>query len=572
MNPIKEFITMAFEQFKNFGNFSSEGKVEALDNLGLIAGSFDAFGLEKVINNAVGKEGSHVIADTGVVVKALVMQLLNVPYQTLDGTKEYYSNRPLNALCQQKITANDLNRNMIARVLDRIYDYGSKDLYLLCTSQVFNSLGIKVQCAHIDSTSIHYHGEGYKQEGCHLELKLGYSRDSHPELKQVISLMLADDETRIPMFEKNLSGNVNDNVSFYDVVNEIPEIQKQFTDLKYLVGDSALCTDKIFKEAKDKGLFLVTRLPDKNDEAKAIFNSFDRNNLTPLYENEEDSPLGMWCNPITMGEQEVKLLLICNDNLRDKKIATVNKKAEKELEKLESKIKKLSTQPAKCHADAQKLINGIIKECKLTKISNIQYEEVLKRATRGRPKKGVQEEFILESVKVTANIEIDKDLVATQIDKECLYIIATNDTEREWEMSELLSIYKRQSVIERCWRCCKDPRLFIDSLYLKTPSRIDALLWIMSIALLVYAATEYKVRKTMKEHKLTIPTPDHKKDMDRPTLMRLFQYIANHNIQVVHHDNQCYLSYLQQQLKDLLLALGQEWCLYFNSEYYRHFA
>ena len=48
MNPIKEFITMAFEQFKNFGNFSSEGKVEALDNLGLIAGSFDAFGLEKV--------------------------------------------------------------------------------------------------------------------------------------------------------------------------------------------------------------------------------------------------------------------------------------------------------------------------------------------------------------------------------------------------------------------------------------------------------------------------------------------------------------------------------------------
>ena len=54
----------------------------------------------------------------------------------------------------------------------------------------------------------------------------------------------------------------------------------------------------------------------------------------------------------------------------------------------------------------------------------------------------------------------------------------------------------------------------------------------MSIALLVYAATEYKVRKTMKEHKLTIPTPDHKKDMDRPTLMRLFQYIANHNIQV----------------------------------------
>ena len=57
---------MAFEQFKNFGNFSSEGKVEALDNLGLIAGSFDAFGLEKVINKKIYmSEDSQIIGELG---------------------------------------------------------------------------------------------------------------------------------------------------------------------------------------------------------------------------------------------------------------------------------------------------------------------------------------------------------------------------------------------------------------------------------------------------------------------------------------------------------------------------
>lgn len=55
-----------------------------------------------------------------------------------------------------------------------------------------------------------------------------------------------------------------------------------------------------------------------------------------------------------------------------------------------------------------------------------------------------------------------------------------------------------QSVIERSWRVCKEPLFFVDSIYLKKPSRIDALLWLMSLALLVYSALEYYLRHTMQ--------------------------------------------------------------------------
>lgn len=44
-------------------------------------------------------------------------------------------------------------------------------------------------------------------------------------------------------------------------------------------------------------------------------------------------------------------------------------------------------------------------------------------------------------------------------------------------MKELLSIYKKQSVVERNWRCLKDKRLLVNTLYLESPSRINALMW-----------------------------------------------------------------------------------------------
>ena len=55
----------------------------------------------------------------------------------------------------------------------------------------------------------------------------------------------------------------------------------------------------------------------------------------------------------------------------------------------------------------------------------------------------------------------------------------------------------------------------------------------MSIALLVYAATEYQVRKVMKEHNLSIPTHDEKPLQKRPTFDRLNQYLANAKITLI---------------------------------------
>ena len=64
--------------------------------------------------------------------------------------------------------------------------------------------------------------------------------------------------------------------------------------------------------------------------------------------------------------------------------------------------------------------------------------------------------------------------------------------------------------MQRLQLTVKDKRLLVNTLHLESPSRINALMWVMTLALLIYSATEYLMRKKMEEQRLTVPTPDHK--------------------------------------------------------------
>jgi transposase len=539
-----------------------------LSNLALVAGTFDYLGFESLINDLVGKTGSHVSADTGALVKLLCMQMLNAPRQALWNTDLFMEEIPCEALLGTGITPDDVNRTVLARMLDDVHSFGTEKLFVTLARQVFTKLGLEPHEVHIDSTSFHYHGQSRKEDGCEIILKKGYSRDLHPELNQAISLMLVDGASRIPLWGRNISGNINDNTSFLDMVsNSLPKlIKEQFASLKYLVGDSALCTDPILKAAAEQKIPVITRLPDKLDLAKDCYALLDkeeyRQKLERVYaqkpDGEEDENFGLWCGVQDYNGTRLKLLLIQNRAMRSRKEKTVSKRADKELEKLKAALKKLRTQPCKCRPDAEKAVEALQKKLRFCRIDVIDYKPLTKNAKPGKPKKGAEK--VLTGVAVIAKASVDSQKLQTAVDGELLYVVATTDTERKWTMAELLSTYKRQSVIERCWRCCKNPTMMVDSMYLQKPSRIDALLWLMEIALLVYAATEYMVRKVMKEKKLKLTGQERRKYI-RPTGEFLLKYVSFLNIALVlnRSTGEWTVENVNEEFALLLTALGHEW-------------
>ena len=63
----------------------------------------------------------------------------------------------------------------------------------------------------------------------------------------------------------------------------------------------------------------------------------------------------------------------------------------------------------------------------------------------------------------------------------------------------MIDVYKNQFVVEKGFRFIKSPEFLADSLYLKKPERVEALLFIMTLCLMVYASLEMRIRNSLKD-------------------------------------------------------------------------
>jgi transposase len=71
--------------------------------------------------------------------------------------------------------------------------------------------------------------------------------------------------------------------------------------------------------------------------------------------------------------------------------------------------------------------------------------------------------------------------------------------------------------VEGGFRFLKDPWFMVDSTFLKLPSRIEALMMIMTLCLLVYNVGQYRLRKSLEAQNTTLPN-QLGKEISNPTL------------------------------------------------------
>jgi len=111
----------------------------------------------------------------------------------------------------------------------------------------------------------------------------------------------------------------------------------------------------------------------------------------------------------------------------------------------------------------------------------------------------------------------------------------------------VIRAYKAQSGVEGGFRFLKDPLFFVSSLFVKKPSRIQGLLMVMTLALLVYALTQRRLRQQLAARHETIPNQIHQ-PTERPTLRWVFQLLEGiHRVQVL----------VQGQVHDLIEGLNE---------------
>ncbi len=90
--------------------------------------------------------------------------------------------------------------------------------------------------------------------------------------------------------------------------------------------------------------------------------------------------------------------------------------------------------------------------------------------------------------------------------KKC-FILATNQLDcKELPDSDIVVVYyKDQQKVEGVFCFLKDPLIMAPTIFLKSHKRVMALMMVMTICLMVYAALEYRICETLKKQAVTFP-------------------------------------------------------------------
>ncbi len=91
--------------------------------------------------------------------------------------------------------------------------------------------------------------------------------------------------------------------------------------------------------------------------------------------------------------------------------------------------------------------------------------------------------------------------------------------------------------MENGFRFLKDLMFSATSFYLKSPKRIMALLMVMTVCLLVYAALEYRIRQGLETQKKTFPNQKGKA-VNNPTAKWVFQCFEGIHLLRIHDEKE----------------------------------
>jgi transposase len=520
---------------------------------------YDELGIGDVLDRTTQQTPETRFVTVGHAVKAMVLNGLGFVHQQLYLVPMFFQNKPTQRLVAPGIEAQHLHDDTLGRALDTLYAAGVTELYSLIAVTAAQRLGLTPTFAHLDSTSFHVDGRynsGEEPDEQVIHITRGYSRDHRPDLNQVMLDLIVEHQAGIPVLMKPLSGNTSDRRDFGQVVTEhVRQLQTTY-GTTYLVADSALYSEENLQKLVDTGTTWITRVPATLTEAQHALEQATPEAMLPLKEGYR-----YHVRVSTYGGVAQRWVLIYSEHRRPQAQRTVDKHWRQQSEAEAKAFQKLCRTAFACEADAQQALAAFTHGLHTTTLLDSLIRSTPRYSMRGRPGQGALPAQVVYQIEgaLASSIAAHEALVAQQ----SCFILATNALDdRTLPPLELLEGYKGQQHVERGFRFLKDPRFLASSLYLKKPERIMALLMVMTVCLLVYAALEYRIRKGLTDSHATFPSQKGQ-PVQNPTARWVFQYFGGIHLLRIPGEGAFVLN-VNDQHRQLLRILGHPYEAFYS--------
>jgi len=530
-----------------------------LDHHGLVAGMVDELGLVEKIDAMIPQDLGQRQVSVGMAVKAMVLIGLGFVQRALYLTPDFFRGKPVGRLLGPGITAGMLNDDAPGRALDAIFAFGVEAFYFLLASGVVKQLGLSGAGGHLDSTSFHVDGEYNSGDGSAAEgvvhIRQGYSRDHRPDLNQVVLQLVSESQAGIPLLMAAAGGNVNDQAGFHGLVQR-HKAQLEDGGLRYLVADSALYTEKSLRELG--GTAWVSRVPETFAAARAVVQAV----AGELADSGEEVAHRSVC--VTEAGVRQRWLVVHSRAALRRAEATLRKRHLKQGEAEMKAFDRLRRQAFACEPDARAALEAFGKTLKLTQVH--EGRAVRQTTPAKKHRRGASQDADPLRYAVEGQLASRADVHAGQLLQKSCFVVATNDTDGAVLSDEqVLEAYRKdQQKVERGFRFLKDPLFMASTLFLKSPRRIMALMAVMTLCLMVYAALEHRIRQSLARQSQSYP--DQKgKPTERPTARWVFQSFTDIHLLTLPSFAEVVLN-LKTHHRALLALLGERYvAVYSNS-------
>jgi transposase len=532
-----------------------EIEIKNIDHLGIVAGIIDSIGLVEIVNNLLGEDISEKIS-SGHVVKAMILNGLGFVSAPLYMFSKFFENRACEHLIGEGVKPEYLNDDKLGRTMDKLFNQGLSSVFLAISLNAVKTFDVSLLFEHLDSSSFHLHGE-YKNntkdldvtkpeientEPEEIKITYGYSRDHRPDLKQFIIDLICSGDGDIPIFFKTASGNEADSASFGKI---LVDFKKQIEVDSLMIADSALYTAANLKLLSD--IKWLSRVPLSLAEAKRLVSSINDSEFIKSQINGYSYVV----KESNYADIRQRWLIVESEARKKSDLRQLEKRIHKSEISATSQLKKLQREEFNCHEDAMKAASKLSNKFKYHNLDNIHVKRLIGKTEN-------QKCFY----QIEATLSKNEVAISNSIQSAGRFVLATNVLDETiLSNSEMISEYKAQQSCERGFGFLKDPLFFADSIFLKTPKRIESLAMIMALCLLVYTLAQRQIRAALSSSKSTIKN-QLGKPTERPTLRWIFQCFQS--IHLVFFNKNKQISNLTEDRKYILNFLPNECYKYYQ--------
>lgn len=499
----------------------------------VVAAFFRRLGLVEAIDRAVPSEmdvsvGTHTLA--------MVLDCLTgrSPLHHVETTFEGVDTELLFGV---PVDAEQFNDDALGRALDRLQGAGTESLFTRLSVEACRKMDVPIQCGNFDATSLRVFGDRYDRrsgDSNAIQVTHGFSKDHRPDLYQFMMCHLCVGGN-IPIMGGARDGNADEKKLNNEELSKLSELLKKHgidrSDFTY-VADCAMVNEENIHELD--GMNFVTRLP-------ATFNAHDElidqalqkgmhtwTKLGPLSQSKgSDSRSSASYTitelPLTLYERELRAVIIHSDRHDKRKIKALERRIEKERIELSKLINTEAKVEYACGEDARGAFERLRKKVDASSYHRLEgIVGVEPRYARGRPRKDGSRNVEKLAPVFLPELKLKEDAVKqARLRAGCFVLISRMPKQKS--SADVLRCYKGQHGIERNFSFLKDDAI-TNSIFLKRPERIEALTFILLLALLIWNLIQRKIRQWAEVHNQDLPGNDKRPTRTPTTFVMLLHF------------------------------------------------